>query len=842
MVAYVLMAGCAEPHSLTRVYVSGWIDADSEVRELVSEVEARIETRAGETGPWRLEDAVRYEGDAVWPLMMRVGPVNSSGNATYQLLATARDENGSVLVQARALGSLQEVRKHGLRVLLERSCLRRATLCGAGSSCTRGACVDAAATPDEQRAPTASPSEPDAAVPPAQIATADAACDEAGARACGGFETRTPLLCSEGSWKAEPECSPSMRCDSSTGMCRAIAPECKGHEPEMEFCTAGIMRVCNRDLTASTIRACGDNELCVTTAANQARCECSPGFVRETAGCTRPTGCERDNGGCDALTTCSPQSGGARCGACPTGYAGRGDLGCSPQLLELTLSEGELTPAFDPEILAYRVRVPVLAQHITLRARGPAGARITSNGAAPNSDGSWTSPLLMMGDNAIALELSTESGGTRKYELIVERSSAQRAYIKPPRPSTDQVFSYALQASGDTVVVGAPADDSAAHGIDGDPNAAGSVADSGAAWIYVRKDGAWLQQAFLKPDEPAADDMFGSALALSGDTLVVGSPRFDVFNLSAGSARAGMVYVYVRKDGAWTQQARFSAEGGSGGDMFGYSVALEGDTLAVGANLESSGATASGAVYVYTREGASWKFQQKLKASEPRTASQFGSALAISDQTLVVSAGEESRRAGAVYVFAREGGQWKQRQRLTSEPASDGAMFGFALSLTADRLAIGAPRYRTQAGANASGQVYVYERAGGSWNRTAILQARVPLASDYFGTGVVLHDATLLVGSSGDTRGGRGLEGAAESDASGAGAAYVFAHESGTWELTTYLKAKNAGTDDDFGLTVGIAGAAVVVGAMSEDNAAGGIEPAADDAVRSNSGALYIFE
>ena len=210
--------------------------------------------------------------------------------------------------------------------------------------------------------------------------------------------------------------------------------------------------------------------------------------------------------------------------------------------------------------------------------------------------------------------------------------------------------------SGDTLAVGAQSEDSAFQ-------------NSGAVYVFTRSGTTWTQQGPpLKASNPGLRDSFGSSVALSGDTLVVGAP-FESSNATGvngnqddnSATDSGAVYVFTRDaGGTWTQQAYLKASNTGRGDWFGHSVALSGDTLAVGANRESSNATGvdgnqgnnsasnSGAVYLFTRDaGGTWTQQAYLKASNTDGFDQFGYSVALSGSTLAVGAiGEDSDATG----------------------------------------------------------------------------------------------------------------------------------------------------------------------------------------------------
>ncbi len=269
--------------------------------------------------------------------------------------------------------------------------------------------------------------------------------------------------------------------------------------------------------------------------------------------------------------------------------------------------------------------------------------------------------------------------------------------------------------------------------------------------------------------------------------------------MSNSAAEAGAVYVFTRDGaGVWSQQAYIKASNTDAGDEFGCSVALSGDTLAVSAPFENRAATGingdqssnsaagSGAVYVFTRNAGVWSQQAYIKASNTDAFDEFGTSVALSGDTLAVGATEDRSAAtgidgdqgntgdenGAAYVFTRDGaGVWSQQAYIKASNTDDGDHFGLsvALSLSGDTLAVGA---RFEDGA---------------------------------ATGI---DADLF-----DHR------------AADAGAAYVFTRDAaGVWSQQAYIKASNTDAEDEFGVLVALSGDTLAVGAFGEDSAATGID------------------
>jgi hypothetical protein len=235
--------------------------------------------------------------------------------------------------------------------------------------------------------------------------------------------------------------------------------------------------------------------------------------------------------------------------------------------------------------------------------------------------------------------------------------------------------------------------------MDGDRIAVGGWGDSppfesGAAWIFERHGDSWQQVAKLKPADLGFADIFGTSVALSGDWLAVGTPS-DNSPFGPG----GRAYLFHRDAaGAWTQAQVLQSTAITGGDYFGFRTAMQGETLLVGAHLEKLdpiGFTA-GAVYDFEREGASWVLKQKLLAHDPDHSSGFGSSLALQGDRLAIGTGLPASvigEAGSVQIFERHNGAWT-RVGAVDAPHGLGApsSFGGAIALDGTRLAAGCDR------------------------------------------------------------------------------------------------------------------------------------------------------
>jgi hypothetical protein len=462
-------------------------------------------------------------------------------------------------------------------------------------------------------------------------------------------------------------------------------------------------------------------------------------------------------------------------------------------------------------------------------------------------------------------------------------------YGKASNTATDQDFGYSLAIFEDTLAIGGIGESSKATGVNGDQSDVSSNA-AGAVYVFVRHGGAWTQQAYLKASNTDVEDGFGSSLALTGDTLAVGAIGESSHvggingNQSDNSAiAAGAVYVFVRSGTTWAQQAYIKASNPDQGDLFGSSVALTGDTLAVGSPDEASAATGvnppsgqadntargTGAVYVYTRSGATWSQQAYIKPSNKGGG--FGISVALSGDTLAVGAYQESSNAtgvngnqadqsalaaGAVYVFVRGSQGWAQQAYIKASKTGMYDQFGTSVALSGDTLAVGAPEEASSAtgvdpvdgqrdnSAQFAGAVYVFVRHTVTWAQEAYIKASNTGYGDDFGHAVALSRDLLVVGARGESSTATGIDGDQRDDSAlVAGAAYVFGRSGTTWSQRAYVKASNTGLRDVFGTAVAASHDAVVISAVGESSRAIGINPEAgqgDNSDRS-AGAVYLF-
>ncbi|HUR77691.1 MAG TPA: FG-GAP repeat protein [Acidimicrobiales bacterium] len=364
-------------------------------------------------------------------------------------------------------------------------------------------------------------------------------------------------------------------------------------------------------------------------------------------------------------------------------------------------------------------------------------------------------------------------------------------------------FGISVSISGDTAVVGAPDE--------------GGV---GAAYVFTKQDGGWIQQATLVSPQPVENGKFGFGVSVDGDTIVVGEPKSEQELPGPGGA-----YVFARAGYRWIQQAKLTPSDTRADDSFGFKVAVSGETVVVGAKGSGMAPTPNtGAAYVFTRSASTWSEQVRLVPSDGGVNDAFGYSVAISRDTIVVGAPGGglgiSVDEGAAYVFTRYESAWSEHAKLV---AADGAAtdgFGDQVAVSGDTVVVGADF--DSAGPNAAqGSAHVFVRNGASWTHQAKLTAPDGAAVDMFGRSVSVDRDTVVVGAQWDEPAGAQL-------LDNHGSVFVFKRAGGEWSQPTTFTVEGTGS---LGVSVAISGHTMLAGAPFTkvgDNAA--------------QGAAYVFD
>ncbi len=427
------------------------------------------------------------------------------------------------------------------------------------------------------------------------------------------------------------------------------------------------------------------------------------------------------------------------------------------------------------------------------------------------------------------------------------------SYVKASNTGSGDNFGYALALSGEILVVGAPNEASNAQGTNGSGNN-DLAPGSGAVYVFARSGSGWNQAAYLKASDAASGDNFGRAVAIYGDTIVVGAPW--------KGGNTGAAYVFVRSGQVWTQQgAPLKGADTAAGDHFGESVAVWGDTVAVGASVKDN---QNGSAYVFVRSGQVWTQQgAPLKASNAEAFDRFGFSVGLFGDTLVVGAyGEDGNGttetdnsapdAGAAYVFVRSGSAWTQQAYLKASNPEASDFFGEAVALYGDTIVVGASGEssgakgvngdETDNGVSRAGAAYVFLRSGSAWTQQAYLKASNTRENDRFGRAVAISGNLVVVGAWGEPSGSAGVDGnQGDNSAPEAGAAYAFSRSGVSWSQDAYLKPSNTEAADYFGFAVAVSDKTVAGGAYGEDSGAVGVNGNQNDDSAGMAGAVYLF-
>ncbi|WP_386070547.1 Ig-like domain repeat protein [Tahibacter sp. UC22_41] len=336
----------------------------------------------------------------------------------------------------------------------------------------------------------------------------------------------------------------------------------------------------------------------------------------------------------------------------------------------------------------------------------------------------------------------------------------------------------------------------------GDANHDGS--SSSALAYAVGAAEVWIEGQKLTPPDGNNGGYFGVSSVVRGDVALVGSEYATV----NGAARRGAVYVFHRVNGSWTQVQKLLASDGAMDYNFGTSIAIEGNTALIGAKgVTVSGAGGAGAVYVFTETDGVWSQTQKLTATDPYPAANFGNALSLSGDRVVIGAQNLTivGRAyqGAAYLFTRApNGVWSQTQKIIAADGATNAYFGTAIAFDGNTLAITAPSADI-GGASRQGAAYLFsEAAPGQWAQVQKLTSSDGYAQQHFGASVAMSGGDLLVGTSS----------AAVNGLTAAGAVYAFTNGGSGWSETQKITSPNVGAFYNFGQRVVLHGDAGFVG------------------------------
>jgi uncharacterized repeat protein (TIGR01451 family) len=409
--------------------------------------------------------------------------------------------------------------------------------------------------------------------------------------------------------------------------------------------------------------------------------------------------------------------------------------------------------------------------------------------------------------HAVAISGDTLVIGADRDDALVDDAGAAYVFVRSGDAS-DDLFGHAVAVDGDTVAVSAPGNDNTSQG------------DVGAVYVHTRSAGVWTQQQKLIHGDPVLSDLFGISLALEGDSLIAGASWKTV----SGVPLAGAAYVFTRSGSSWSQQQKLTAHTGPAMEAFGQSVALHGDIAFIGVPSANLGLGGEGAADVFTRSGGVWFGQARLTAGDPGEDDHFGSSLALDGDTVLLGAyGDDltsGNETGSAYVFTGAGASWSEQEKLTASGAEGGDRFSWSLALQGDTAFIGAPNDDHDGGTMA-GSGYVFERNGTAWGSEKTIVPMDGGDSQGFGSSLAMDGSTLVVGAPWDDHSGFTY----------AGSVSVFVQDGSRWTLQQRLFPSVPEQNSGFGWSLDVSGDTIVVGSSTDDHSG------VDDA-----GSVYVFQ
>ncbi len=320
---------------------------------------------------------------------------------------------------------------------------------------------------------------------------------------------------------------------------------------------------------------------------------------------------------------------------------------------------------------------------------------------------------------------------------------------------------------------------------------------AGAAYITERVGDQWTELTELDCEEAWAPRNFGWDVAVDADTVIVGAWRDSEHGHSSGAA-----YIFRRTDSGWVREAKLTPDDAREGLAFGWAVAVHGETAIV-----SQGETPGG-VYVFERQSDNtWLQTAWLRPADIRGNDAFGHKIAIDHDTLAAFSYNQQGTGypGSVYVYRRDAGVWTVEQELSASAPQNGSLFGYAIDISADRLVAGAPNF-TELGTSRIGEAYLFERSGGVWTEVQTLRPEWVDSAIHFGRGIAIAGGTVLVGAFQDSGPGGDYT----------GSAFLFRERDAGWDFARRVFSTPPVEGAGFAETIGFDADSAIFGARLE--------------------------
>lgn len=390
---------------------------------------------------------------------------------------------------------------------------------------------------------------------------------------------------------------------------------------------------------------------------------------------------------------------------------------------------------------------------------------------------------LPLGAMVLGLALCTPSA-------VEAQQACQQQKVLSSDGNAGSEFGEAFAVSGNTTVVC-----SWRHDVLG--------TNSGAAYVFERRNARWVETARLLASDGAPEDLFGAAAGAASTHVVVASIFDDDNGTDSGSA-----YVYEKVGGEWVQTKKLLPNDGAANDRFGVYADASDNVCVVTAHFDDDNGADSGSAYIFEKVGGEWLQTAKLLASDGAAGDEFGFSCAIWETTAVITAVHDDDNgvdSGSAYVFEKQGSSWVQVQKLTASDGTPVDRFGIHTSIEKNTIVVGS--MHDDPSGNNSGSAYVFEKQEGSWVQTAKLTADDGAAGDFFGLGTGVSGTTIAIGAYRKDRIG-----------TDSGAAYVFRKQSGSWTQTQKLLGDDTAGGDWFGFQLDLDRDTLVIGAPRNDD------------------------
>jgi len=292
-----------------------------------------------------------------------------------------------------------------------------------------------------------------------------------------------------------------------------------------------------------------------------------------------------------------------------------------------------------------------------------------------------------------------------------------QAKLLAPEVAASDNFGHSVGIYGDTVIIGAPSDDS--------------------AHLFVRNGTTWTHQDKLLIPDGSADNVFGFSVGIYGETVIVGAATQYHNPCKSGSA-----HLFVRNGATWTHQTKLGAPDEAAGDRFGHNVGIHGDTVIIGSRRDGAWGHDTGSTHIFVRNRDTWTHQAKLLAPDGHAQDWFGISVGIYGDTVIVGAKFHRSNSGTAHLFVRNGDTWTHQAKLVAPDGASYDYFGVSVGIYAGTVIVGADRYYD----SYSGSAHVFVRNGDAWMHRAKLLAPKD-GINMFGARVAIYNGTSIVGS-----------------------------------------------------------------------------------------------